>query len=296
MELRHLRYFAALAEKLNFTEAAEQVHVTQPTLSHQIKQLESELDNTLFDRSERRVRLTSAGELFLPKVLEALKIIDSGTALLKEPHSTYSGHIRLATSQTFNIAIVPRAVSLYKQMHPEVRITIEEFTLEEMTKGLREGAIDMAIAYQPVVGDDLQFVPLCSEELVLITRSDHPLANNRRVRMIELHRRELVLLPPRFMTRQLIQAAFETAGTEPKVTIESGTIPSLLTLVQETGAPTILSRYAVPPDSKLRTVPLESPRPVRTTGLIWAKDKPRPPMEVLFAALLRQTTDSYLSR
>lgn len=296
MELRHLRYFVALAERLNFTEAAEQVHVTQPTLSHQIKQLETELDQQLFERSERRVRLTPAGELLLPKILEALKTIDSGTALLKGGHADSSGHIRLATSQTFNIAIVPQTVARYKQQHAGVKITVEEFTLEEMTERLGRGAIDMAIAYQPINCKDLHFEPLCNEELVLIVRADHPLAHRRRVRMIELHRRELVLLPPRFMTRQLLQEAFETAGTEPDVTIESGTIPSLLTLVQEMGAPTILSRYAVPPNTQLRTVPLESPRPVRTTGLISAKGRPRLPIEAAFAALLRRVTDDYLNR
>ncbi len=296
MELRHLRYFVALAERLNFTAAAEQVHVTQPTLSHQIKQLENELGVELFNRSERRVSLTAAGVLFLPKVLEALKTLDSGTALLKAATTELSGHIHLATSQTFNIVIVPQTVLLYKQQHENVRVTIEELTLADMASALRAGEIDLAIAYQPVDSHDLLFEPLCNEELVLVARPDHPLARRKRVRMIELHGRDMVMLPPRFKTRQILQDAFHAAGTEPNVIIESGTIPSLLNLVRETGAPTILSRYAIPPDSALKTIPLESPRPMRTTGLIWRRDRPQTPIQAAFGALLRSVTMNYLAK
>jgi len=296
MELRHLRYFVALAERLNFTAAAEQVHVTQPTLSHQIKQLENELGVDLFNRSERRVSLTAAGVLFLPKVLEALKALDSGTALLKASTTELSGHIRVATSQTFNIVIVPRTVLLYMQHHQHVRITVEELTLEDMTRALRSGDIDLAIAYQPVDSQDLLFEPLCDEELVLISRPDHPLARRKRVRMIELHGRDMVMLPSRFKTRQILQEAFNSAGTEPNVIVESGTIPSLLNLVRETGAPTILSRYAVAPDSTLKTIPLESPRPMRTTGLIWSRNRSQTPILAAFGALLRSVTANYVGK
>lgn len=124
---------------------------------------------------------------------------------------------------------------------------------------------------------------------------DHPLARRRRVRMIELHGRDVVMLPPRFMTRQILQDAFDAAGSVPNVIIESGTILSLLNLVRETGAPTILSRYAVPPDKLLKTVPLESPRPMRTTGLIWRRGRLISPLEAAFSALLRTVTASYLT-
>lgn len=295
MELRHLRYFVALAERLSFTAAAEQVHVTQPTLSHQIKQLENELDLTLFERTERRVSLTAAGMLFLPKVIEALKVLDSGTALLKASGATLSGHLRIATSQTFNIAIVPRTVMLFRQQHENVRITIEELTLAEMTRALRADEIDLAIAYQPRDADDMVFEPLCDEELVLITTPDHALARRKRVRMIELHGRDMILLPQRFQTRQLLDEAFLSAGTVPNVIIESGTILSLLHLVRETDAPTILSRNSLPSDSTLKYVPLESPRPTRTTGLFYSNRQARTPLQIAFGALLHKVTTSHVA-
>lgn len=293
MELRHLRYFVALAERLNFTAAAQQVHVTQPTLSHQIKQLENELDMVLFERTERRVSLTAAGMLFLPKVIEALKTLDSGTALLKAS-ATLSGHLRIATSQTFNLAIVPRTVLLFRQQHENVRVTIEELTLADMTRALRADEMDLAIAYQPTDAHDMVFEPLCDEELVLFLPGDHALARRKRVRMIELHGRDMVMLSARYKTRQIIDDALASAGTIPNVIIESGTIPSLLNLVRETGAPTILSRYALTPDSPLKAIPLESPRPTRTTGLIYSSRRARSPLETAFGALLRKVALSYI--
>ncbi|RTZ43207.1 LysR family transcriptional regulator [Candidimonas sp. SYP-B2681] len=294
MELRHLRYFVALAERLNFTEAAKQVHVTQPTLSHQIKQLENELGKPLFERSERRLRMTSAGELLLPKALEALGTIDSGIALLKASTTDLTGHIRIATTPTFNITVVPHAVARYIEQHAAIKITVEEFTSEEIAEKIREGALDMAIAYRPKESNGLLFEPLCNEELVLIVRKDHALAGRKRVRMIELHRRDLILPTTRFATRHLLQEAFESAGAQPNVIIESGTIASLLNLVVETGAATILSRYALPLNSEFQMVPIESPRPVRTPGLVWAQHKERLPIEVAFASVLRSVTNSIL--
>ncbi|RYH21139.1 MAG: hypothetical protein EON54_25795, partial [Alcaligenaceae bacterium] len=108
--------------------------------------------------------------------------------------------------------------------------------------------------------------------------------------------RDVVLLPKRFMTRKILQDAFESAGCEPHVIIESGTIPSLLTLVQETGAPTILSRYAVVPDTTLKIIHLENPRPVRTTGLLVNNEHPQTPLQAVFGALLRTITNNYIGR
>jgi hypothetical protein len=103
MELRHLRYFVALAEYLSFTRAAQRVHVTQSTLSHQIRQLEEELGQTLFDRIGRKVVTTEAGELFLGFATRALQEVDHGIATLKPSSRSLSGQLRIGTTHTFNI-------------------------------------------------------------------------------------------------------------------------------------------------------------------------------------------------
>src|SRR5690606_11663634 len=107
MELRHLRYFAALAETLNFTRAASKCHVTQSTLSHQIKQMEEELGVRLFDRVGKRVIITEAGDAFLSRIQPALDQIDTAVGALHAPGETLTGRLRIGAIHSFNTRLVP---------------------------------------------------------------------------------------------------------------------------------------------------------------------------------------------
>ena len=126
MELRHLRYFAALAEQLSFTVAAQKVHVTQSTLSHQIRQLEEELGCRLFEREGRRVTMTEAGELFLERVRNALREVDEGVSTVRFAAEEMTGVVRIGATHTFNLHIIPRCVSLFLDRHPSVRVDVLE--------------------------------------------------------------------------------------------------------------------------------------------------------------------------
>jgi LysR family cyn operon transcriptional activator len=287
MELRHLRYFLALAERLNFTQAAAQVHVTQSTLSHQIGQLEEELGQALFDRSDRRVTITAAGELFLAKAIRALAEIDSGIALMSTAKKDLSGQLRVGTTPTLNMGVVPQCVALFAQDHPSMQILVEENTSDGLIAGMREGHFDVAVAYQPQMLDDLLFEPLYTEELVLVVGDRHPLVRRKRLRMVELHRRELVLPPRKFTTRLQMDEAFKAAGAEPFVAIEFVSIAAMLALVERTALATIVSRSALPDRPGLHAIPLEAPTLVRTPGLIWIRDLPRGPAVAAFAAIVR---------
>ena len=130
LELRHLRYFVSLAECLNFTRAAERVHVTQSTLSHQIAQLEQELGTALFERMARRVVLTEAGESFLAYAAKALKEVDQGVSDLKRAAGELSGVVRIGATHTFNVGFVPECLAAFMAKHPTVRIGVDELSAE----------------------------------------------------------------------------------------------------------------------------------------------------------------------
>src|SRR4051812_43354900 len=193
MELRHLRYFDALAETLNFTRAAERLHVTQSTLSHQIKQLEEELGAPLFDRSSRRVRLTGAGEILRSHMTPALEQIDLGLQALRQPGEAITGSIRLGTTPSFNTRMVPQCVATLLNAYPGIEVAVEELAASQILKRLRSGHLDIAVSYPPGEGSDLWFEPLYNEELRLVVGIHHPLARRRRVRMVELHNVRMVL-------------------------------------------------------------------------------------------------------
>lgn len=288
MELRHLRYFVTLAECLSFTRAAERVHVTQSTLSHQIRQLEDEVGQPLFDRIGKRVVLTEAGESFLGYASKALREVDDGLSHLMRAGDELSGEVRIGATGTFNISFVPECLAMFLQRNPTVKVTVEELAADAIGQRLIDATLDVGIAYQPADPTHLWFEPLYTEEMVLVVSPTHPLAQRRRVRMVELHRQHLVLLPKAFATRTMLDECFRASGAEPVVAAEMNTIAPMIGIVARTQLATIVSTHAVTPREDVRILPLESPTPVRTPGMLWKRDVKQPPAVRSFAACIRK--------
>jgi LysR family cyn operon transcriptional activator len=276
-----------VAKHLSFTKAAERVHVTQSTLSHQIRQLEDELGTPLFERSDRRVSLSWAGEVFLPTALNALTAIDGGVRSLKGQAKNLTGKLLIGSSQTFNLEVMPRSLKTFLQKHTSVPVSIQESSADVLVGRVADGSLDMAVAYSPFSDSKVDFEPLCSEELVLVTGPNHRLSSRRRVRMVELHGAEMALLNSEFATRQLIDGLLASAGAKPVMMVEAVSLPLLLQLVRISGLCTILSRFTLPQNMGLVLVPLEAPTPVRVSGLIWPSERPRTREMVEFASVLR---------
>jgi LysR family cyn operon transcriptional activator len=289
MELRHLRYFKALADCLNFTRAAERVHVTQSTLSHQIRQLEDELGLPLFERTGKRVMLTAAGEMFLQYSVEALGAIDRGIAAINVVASEVVSELRAGVTQTSNRVLVPQCLPTYMAQHPSVRVFIEEMPAESITTALRAGSLDLGVSYRPSDATDIAFEPLYDEEMVLVVSAQHHFAGRKRVRMAELNGQRLALLHKGFTTRQLLERCFTECGSEPLVVAEFNTINPMLELVSRTETAAIVALGHDLRRSDLNAVQLESPTPIRTTGILSASGVETTPLHVMsFKALLRQ--------
>lgn len=287
MELRHVRYFDAVAETLNFTRAAERLHVTQSTLSHQIRQMEDELGALLFDRSGKRVRMTEAGEILRSYMTPALEQIDRGVQALRGDAETLTGSIRLGTTPSFNTRMVPLCVSSFMHHYPGIQVTVEELSAAMIARRLASGHLDLAVSYRPE-GSDLWFEPLYNEELRLVVARSHPLAKRRRVRMVELHHVRMVLLHSQFQTRQLLDECFEAAGATPLVVAQFNSVAPMIELIRQTELAGIIGETAVSPSADLRVVPLEDPTPIRTPGMLWQKGATRSPMIKHFADIIRR--------
>ncbi|GAA4344217.1 transcriptional regulator CynR [Variovorax defluvii] len=290
MEMRHLRYFVALADCLSFTRAAERVHVTQSTLSHQIRQLEDELGQPLFERIGKKVVTTEAGELLRGFAARALREVDQGVALLKPAAGSLTGEVRIGATHTFNIGLIPECVALSLARHPTVRITVEELAAEVIAARLVAGELDLGISYRPADPTGLWFEPLYNEEMVLVVSTAHPLAERKRIRMVELHRQALVLLSRTFSTRTMLEECFRAAGCEPTVVAQMSTVAPMLGLVARTMIGSIVAINAVPGGMPgLKVIPLESPTPIRTPGILWRLGETRPAVVQSFAVILRKT-------
>src|SRR5262245_1090062 len=175
IELRHLRYFLAVAEAVHFTRAAAKLHVTQPTLSHQIRQLEGQLNLPLFDRIGRRIKLTAAGELLLPHARRVLRELEAAQTALSELQGLKGGQLRVCIMQTVNACVIPEIVSRFSAAHPGIRVTCSDMAVDDIESGLESGKLDLGISFIPATRTPLEGERLFSEELVLVARPAHPL-------------------------------------------------------------------------------------------------------------------------
>jgi len=292
MELRHLRYFSALAETLNFTRAADKTHVTQSTLSHQIKQMEDELGVRLFDRVGKRVVITEAGDTLLAQVAPALRQIDIAVNSLSTPAGSMAGSVRIGATYSFNTRLVPQCVASFLARNPAIRVTAEELSQATIVERLESGDLDLGIAYRPQGEHDLWFEPLYNEEMVLVVGNGHPLAKRRRVRMIELHNVRMTLLPKTFSTRQQLDECFRAAGAEPLVVAEMNTIMPMIELIRQTDLAGIVGEKSIQIPESLSVVALENPTPIRTPGLLWKRGGTEDLAIKQFAAVIRRATES----
>ncbi|MFT3820689.1 MAG: LysR substrate-binding domain-containing protein [Rubrivivax sp.] len=295
MELRHLRYLVALAECRNFTRAAEQVHVTQSTLSHQVRQLEENLGYVLFDRSSRRITLTAAGSVFLQYAQAALREVDDGLVALRRQSDPLRRELRIGATNTINLGLIPECVVLFQARHPDARVLVEELSADVIRERLKGGELDLGIAYRPTEPDELAFQPLRSEEMVLAVGTSHPFASRQRLRMVELHGQRLVLLPRSFATRVMLDACFRAAGAEPVVCAEMNTLSPMLDLVSRSGAATIVGVNAVRADAALRTIPLVHPTPVRTPGILRSRQVVPTPAMRSFVTIVRNLAEARMA-
>ncbi len=174
--------------------------------------------------------------------------------------------------------------------HPTVQVCVEELAADQIAAKLHAGELDLGIAYRPSGPGELWFEPLYNEEMVLVVADTHLLAGRKRIRMVELHQQRLVLLPEYFATRTLLEECFNASGAEPIVVAEMSTIAPMLGLVLHMQIAAIAAINAVPAAMKgLRMIPLESPTPIRTPGLLWRLGGTQAAPVQSFAVIVRKT-------
>lgn len=179
--------------------------------------------------------------------------------------------MRIGTTHTFNLGFIPECVATFLSRHPTAKVSVQELSVAEVSAGLLDGDLDLGIAYRLSTGDALSFEPLLNEEMVLVVGPNHPFATRKRIRLVELHRQKLVLLPRAFATRGMLEECFEACGAVPQVVAEMNTIAPMLGLVEKTDIGAVVAASAASPSSGLSLVLLESPTPLRTPGILRAR-------------------------
>lgn len=237
MELRHLRYFVAVAEELHFGRAAERLHISQPPLSQQIKQLEDILSVRLFERTNRRVELTEAGLFFLSEARATLERADRASRAMERVAKGELGTLRVALfPSALLIDRIGSAILTFRQRMPGVQLVLDELESKRQAAAVEEGRNHIAIMRshaKPILPKGLVASLLLEERMVVAMRADHPLASEKSVRMEDLEHEPFIFYGER-MGSTMPQKVYElcnAAGFEPNISQMANTNTTIIGLV-----------------------------------------------------------------
>lgn len=241
MELRHLRYFIAVAEELHFGRAAQRLRMAQPPLSQQIKALEESLGATLLDRTTRRVDLTPAGEVLLERGRKLLAEVDTLTGDISRIHQGVRGILRLGSSGSAAYDVLPRILREARLRLPEVELEVTgESLTPQMIEALLDHRLDLALLRLPVSAPDLALEVIQSDPLHVAVPSDHPLAEAQEVGIEELVAETLISYPASSAISGVTSQLCRAAGFSPRIGQVVQETSTLVSIVAAGGGVAIL--------------------------------------------------------
>jgi LysR family hydrogen peroxide-inducible transcriptional activator len=272
MELQQLRYVVSLAQERHFHRAAEKAFVTQPTLSQQIKKLEEELGTVLFERNRRGVRLTEAGQAFLPQAQAILEQVVAAKASVEG--GPIRGKISLGAIPTLCPYWVPKLLRAVQQQWPQLTIELFEETTSILLQDLRRGVLDFALLALPITDAQLSSTALGKEAFWLAVADQHPLAKLAQVKPEQIKAEKLLILQEGHCFGDQTLAFCQKTRSDAQVIFQGSSLTSVLELAAAGEGITFVPQMAVRDYPGLRYLPFAAPAPQRELGAVWRKSNP----------------------
>jgi DNA-binding transcriptional LysR family regulator len=283
MELRHLRYFIAVAEELHFTKAAERLHIAQPPLSQQIQQLEAELGVKLFHRkTKRQVQLTEAGKVFLQEAYQLLVQLETAVALTQRIGRGQTGQLRIGFTSLVIYDLLPLILRQFHEHFQEVELVLRELTTSQQEQALRDSLIHVGFAHPPLEDDTLSYKCIHRQTLVVALSSTHSLAQQEQISVRSLLCEPLIVFP-RYLAPGLydrIMSLFGQENCKPNITQEAIQMQTIIGLVS-TGMGVAITPSSLQnlQRSGVAYRPIVEQVPVIETAIIWQQNSLTPILE-----------------
>jgi LysR family hydrogen peroxide-inducible transcriptional activator len=276
MEIQQLRYVVAVARTGNFSRAAEQCHVSQPSLSQQIQKLEDELSERLFDRMKRAVKLTPHGEAFLRRAVRILEEVEAAKREATDAKELLRGVMTVGVLPTIAPYLLPDVMAEFMEKYPGVEIVIQEDTTARLLKLALAYEIDFALASQPIQDERLEVKELFAEELLLALPPGHPLARKRTVSAADLEKERLIVMKEGHCLGDQVLRFCDRRDLHPKISFRSAQLETIQSLViAGLGISLIPAMAAQTERSDLPEYrSLSAPRPHRKIVAVWPKQRP----------------------
>jgi DNA-binding transcriptional LysR family regulator len=270
VQLQQLRYFLAVVETRHFTQAADLLGVSQPTLSKQIHTLEASLGAPLFERIRGDVTLTVAGETLLPLAGRMVADADAAQVAVRDIVGLRRGEVRLGATPSLCSSLVPAVLRGFRAAHPDIQLYVTEGSSQDLSADLLAHGLDLALIVQPEHGVDpaLEAVPILRESLVVASVADGPAPTaNPQLALTELRDKPLVMFRPGYDIRDVTLQACERAGFTPRFAVEGGEMDAVLAFVEAGLGVALVPSMVLVNRPLLRVTPLAPPGMRRTIAL-----------------------------
>ncbi|EDY86575.1 LysR protein [gamma proteobacterium HTCC5015] len=279
MNIRDLQYLMALAEHQHFGRAADACHVSQPTLSTQIKKLEGELNVTLVERDNKKVMLTEVGNAVVERTADILRGVDEIRDIALQASDPESGRLALGLIPTIGPYLLPYAMRAIKKRFPDLRIYLYEAQTADLVDMLKSGKIDAAIMALPVDDDRIDNIPIYNEAFLAALPFNHPLADRSLLNPSELKDSEMMLLEDGHCLRDQALEVCQNMGASEMSGFRATSLETLRQMVASGAGVTLMPTLAAETNqiegSDVAIVPFEEPQPQRQVGIFFRPSSPR---------------------
>ncbi len=268
MDLTLLRSFLAVADTGSITEAAEHIGITQPALSRRLQQLENHLSVPLLIRGRKGAVLTEMGRLVQSEAQGIVARYERMQEMVSSHQRLEGGTVRIGGGATAVSFVLPEAIAAFQAAHPQVLFQMREAGSSEIADDVVAGHLELGVVTLPVRDRELNVTPLTTDRIVLVARHDHPLAQRRRVRIVDLADQAFVAFEAGSALRQIIDSKLRDAGVEVNVVMELRSIPAILRMVSTTGNLAFVSQLGMEQRGDVVAVPVQGLRIERRLAVI----------------------------
>jgi len=279
MELRHLRYFVVVAEEQNVTRAAARLHVSQPPLSRQIRDLEDELGVSLFKRTAKSLSLTEPGRLFLAEARAVLLRVDQAVQVVRMAAAGNRGQLKVGYAPSLTVRFLARGLAMFEQEYPGVKVSLYDLSSEECITRLSAGKLDLALTVPPMgrTKKAVTFEKLAQYSICCGVPSTHPLAKKRGISLNQLNQERLITYTredyPEY--HEWLAGLFEPLRVRPLAMEEYDSVTGVMAAVESgRGVAIVSSSLSSLAGPKLKLLPLIPAPPAFNVGAVFASELP----------------------
>ncbi len=290
MNLNQLHYFSKLAEVEHYTKASDELNISQPSLSHAIRELEKELGTKLFEKQGRGVVLTKYGRLFREYADESLKILDTGVRKVRSLTGQTEGVIELAYIYTLGSEFVPRLVSDFIRTHEELKVQFR-FTVgntSEVIQGIKEERFDIGFCSMTDRESNISFTPVGTENLVVVVPKGHPLSDEEAVDLEQAASYPQIFYTQNSGLRPVVDRMFEQIKMTPRIAYEIEEDGSMAGLVAQNFGIAVMPEIPVLSQLPVDILPIRNQHEMRYVYMARAADKYQPPLVQRFAGYVKR--------